>query len=72
VGSARARCPPSRAPLVELEWRQFDEHSGQVAVARRVWAPTIEMALQAMVEDRQTDATLEQIEQEAEDVWWED
>lgn len=64
--------PPSRAPLVQLEWGRFDEHSGQVAVARRVWAPTIEIALQAMVEDRQTDATLEQIERDAADAWWED
>jgi hypothetical protein len=67
--------PPSRTPLVELEWRQFDEESGRVTVVRRVWAPTIGEALQAMVEDRQTDLTLEQIEQEAsgeEGLRWED
>jgi hypothetical protein len=58
--------PPSRTPLVELEWRQFDEESAHVTVVRRVWAPSIGEALQAMVEDRQTDLTLEQIEQEAE------
>src|SRR5271167_2795838 len=57
--------PPSRVPLVELEWKQFDEEFGQVAVARRVWAPTISDALQSMVEDRRTDLTLEQIEQAA-------
>jgi hypothetical protein len=64
--------PPSRVPLVELEWKQFDEESGRVAVARRVWAATIEEALQAMVEDRWTDVTLEQIEQAAgeEGEWW--
>ena len=64
--------PPSRAPLVELEWKQFDEDSGRVLVARKVWAPTIGEALQAMVEDRRTDLALEQIEQEAEDGdgWW--
>jgi len=50
-------------PLVELEWKQFDEESGRVVVARRVWAPTISEALQAMVEDRWTDVTFEQIEQ---------
>ncbi|HEX4435515.1 MAG TPA: hypothetical protein VH061_01850 [Solirubrobacteraceae bacterium] len=63
--------PPSRVPLVELEWKQFDEQPGQIAVARRAWAPTIPEALQAMVEDRQTDLTLEQIEQSAggEDLW---
>ncbi len=67
--------PPSRTPLVELEWKQFDEEPGRVVVARRVWAATIEDALQAMVEDRQTDLSLEQIEQsvaEEEDVWWYD
>jgi hypothetical protein len=65
--------PPSRVPLVELEWKQFDEESGRVAVVRRVWAPTIGEALQSMVEDRRTDLTLEQIERAAtadgED-WW--
>jgi hypothetical protein len=67
--------PPSRVPLVELEWRQFDEESGRVAVVRRVWAPTIGEALQMMVDDRRTDITLERIEQAAEDeddVWWSD
>jgi len=68
-----ADAPPSRVPLVELEWKQFDEESGRVAVARRVWAATIEEALQAMVEDRWTDVTLEQIEDAAgeEDLGWE-
>jgi hypothetical protein len=67
--------PPSRVPLVELEWKQFAEEAGRVAVARRVWAPTISEALQTMVEDRRTDLTLEQIEQEASDqgdIWWTD
>jgi hypothetical protein len=70
-----ADAPPARAPLVELEWKQFEEESGRVAVARRVWAPTIGEALQMMVEDRRTDVTLEQIEQAAaedDDVWWND
>jgi hypothetical protein len=58
-----------------LEWKQFDEEFGHVTVARRVWAPTIGGALQTMVEDRQTDITLEQIEQAAtkdDDVWGSD
>src|SRR5271165_6731084 len=55
--------PASRVPLVELEWKQFEEESGQVRVARRVWAPTIAGALQSMLDDRVTDLTLEQIEQ---------
>jgi hypothetical protein len=63
--------PPWHVPLVELEWKQFEEESGRVAVARRVWAPTIEEALQSMVDDRRTDLTLEQIVQAVgdEDVW---
>jgi hypothetical protein len=68
-----ADAPPSRVPLIELEWKQFEEEPGRIAVARRVWAPTIGKALQSMVEDRRTDLTLEQIEQsvaDEEDVWW--
>ncbi|HTU77162.1 MAG TPA: hypothetical protein VMF09_00225 [Solirubrobacteraceae bacterium] len=68
-----ADAPSSRVPLVELEWKQFDEESGRVVVARRVWAPTINDALQMMVEDRRTDLALEQIEQEAAEDgegWW--
>ena len=64
--------PPSRVPLVELEWKQYDEQEpGQVAVARRAWAESIPAALQAMVEDRRTDLTLEQIERAAggEELW---
>ena len=60
-------------PLVELEWKQFEEESGRIAVARRVWAPTIGEALQSMIDDRRTDIALEQIEQAAEadgDMWW--
>jgi hypothetical protein len=48
--------PRSRMPLVELEWEQFEQESGQVATSRRVWAPTIEAALQTMAEDRWADA----------------
>jgi hypothetical protein len=67
--------PPSRVPLVELEWKQFEEDSERVAVARRVWAPTIGEALEAMVEDRRTDMTFEQIEESAAEqgeTWWND
>lgn len=58
-----ADSPPSPVPLVELEWKEFDEQPGEVVVARRVWAPTIGEALQMMADDRRTDITLEQIEQ---------
>ena len=67
--------PPSRVPLIEPEWKQLGEEPGRVAVARRVWAPTIGEALQLMVEDRRTDVALEQIEHDADedgDVWWSD
>jgi hypothetical protein len=67
--------PPSRVPLIELEWMQFEEESGHIAVARRVWAPTIAEALETMVEDRKTDITLEEIEAAAEggdELWWND
>jgi hypothetical protein len=67
--------PSSRVPLVELEWKQFEEEPGRVAIARRAWAPTIAEALQMMVEDRRTDLALEQIEQAAAEdgeTWWND
>ena len=71
-----ADAPRGRTPLVELEWKQFEEETGRVVVARRVWAVTIGEALQAMVDDRRTDITLEQIEQAAAesggDAWWSD
>jgi len=71
-----ADAPPSRVPLVELEWKQFDEETGGIVVARRVWAPTVGEALQMMIEDRLTDLRLEQIEQaatnEGEDLGWND
>jgi hypothetical protein len=70
-----ADAPPARVPLVELEWKLFGDEAGAVALARRVWAPTIGEALQLMVEDRRTDLALEQIEQAVageEDLWWSD
>jgi hypothetical protein len=70
-----ADAPASRVPLVELEWKQFDEEPGRVVVARRVWAPTIAEALQSMVDDRRTDMAFEEIEQavaDEDDVWWND
>ncbi len=70
-----ADAPQSRTPLVELEWKQFDEEPGRVVVARRVWSPTIGQALASMVEDRRTDLALEEIEQAASEddgVWWGD
>jgi len=55
--------PRPRAP-VALDWAELSAHpTGRPAVMRRVWAPTIAEALQAMVADRQTDEALEQIEQ---------
>lgn len=50
---------------VALDWAEFVDLSGRTAVTRRVWAPTIAEALEAMVADRRTDATLEQIERGA-------
>jgi hypothetical protein len=56
--------PTMRVPPVELEWKQFDEQPGRVAIARRVWAASLDEALQSMVDDRRTDIALEQIERE--------
>jgi hypothetical protein len=55
---------PKPAP-VKLEWTELRDESGAPAVMRQVWAPTVGAALDAMVADRRTDETLEQIEQGA-------
>jgi hypothetical protein len=47
---------------VALDWFELSAVGGQPAVMRRVWAGSIGEALEAMVMDRRTDETLEQIE----------
>lgn len=56
---------PAQAP-VSVDWAELSSTPDlRPAVLRRVWAPSIAEALEAMVADRQTDRTLEQIEQGA-------
>ncbi|MFZ0040660.1 MAG: hypothetical protein WAK93_05090 [Solirubrobacteraceae bacterium] len=50
---------------VALVWTELQDETGRPAVMRRVSAPSITEALDAMVADRRTDETLEQIEQGA-------
>ncbi len=59
---------------VALDWTEIRDERGRPAVERRVWAPTIAAALEAMVADRRTDETLEQIERGAiaDGALWED
>ncbi len=52
---------PVRGP-VALDWFEMTARGDRPAVMRRVWAATIGEALEAMVNDRRTDETLEQIE----------
>ncbi len=54
--------PPGEWARVALDWAELDPERGGPAVVRRVWAPTVVAALDAMVADRRTDETLEQIE----------
>lgn len=64
--------PDGRPARVALDWAELESGSGRPVVTRRVWAPTIAEALDAMVADRRTDETLEQIEHGAVahgDVW---
>jgi hypothetical protein len=63
---------PVQAP-VALDWHEL-RPGGEPAVTRRVWAPTVAEALEAMVGDRRTDETLEQIElrASADGVLWDD
>jgi hypothetical protein len=57
--------PAGPRSRVALDWAELDDEHGHVAVIRRVWAPTIGEALEAMVVDRHTDETLERIERSA-------
>jgi hypothetical protein len=57
--------PDRQRDWVALDWTAFAEESSRVGVVRRVWAPTISEALDAMVADRRTDETLQHIEQAA-------
>jgi hypothetical protein len=50
---------------VALDWAELEDEQGRAAVIRRVWARSIDEALEAMVADRRTDETLEQIERGA-------
>jgi hypothetical protein len=59
------RTADGRPARVALDWMELRDHGDQPAVVRRVWAATIGEALEAMVADRRTDETLEQIEQGA-------
>jgi hypothetical protein len=60
-----ADAPSEDRARVALDWAELEDGSGRAAVVRRVWAPTIGEALEAMVADRRTDETLEQIERGA-------
>jgi hypothetical protein len=63
--------PAGDRARVALDWAELAE-PGRAAIVRRVWAPTIHEALEAMVADRRTDETLEQIERGAsahENLW---
>jgi hypothetical protein len=60
-----AEAPPGEGARVALDWAELVAEHDRVVIARRVWAPTIAEALEAMVSDRRTDETLEQIEQGA-------
>jgi hypothetical protein len=47
---------------VALDWYELQAGGVEPAVMRRVWAPSVAEALEAMVADRRTDLALEQIE----------
>jgi hypothetical protein len=57
--------PRDERARVALDWAELEDDSGQVAIVRRVWAATVAEALDAMVADRRTDETLEEIERHA-------
>lgn len=54
--------PPGHRSRVALDWAELERDGGDPVVVRRVWAPTVAEAMEAMIADRRTDETLEQIE----------
>jgi hypothetical protein len=57
--------PERHRDRVALEWTAFEDERSRVVVVRRVCAPTLSEALDAMVADRRTDETLQRVEQAA-------
>jgi hypothetical protein len=60
--------PPSAQPLVSVVWSEFqatEYGEARKVVARRIWAPSVALAMEAMIADRRLDLDLEQIEQSA-------
>jgi hypothetical protein len=60
----RPLTPAGRRAQVALDWTELRDGRRPV-VMRRVWAGSVSEALEAMVADRRTDETLEQIERGA-------
>lgn len=56
---------PGQRFRVALDWSELGPDGSRPVLARRVWATSIIGALDAMVADRRTDETLQQIEQGA-------
>lgn len=67
---AAASAPPD-APrfesgsLVAIDWAELPAEDEEPPMVRRVWAPSIASALEAMLDDRRTDEVLERIERTA-------
>jgi hypothetical protein len=61
----RPLTPHGERALVALDWAELGEDGARPVVMRRVWARTIGEAFEAMVADRRTDETLEEIERGA-------
>jgi hypothetical protein len=57
--------PPGQRDCVAIDWAALEGEGYREPVVRRVWAPTISEALDAMVADRRTDETLQHVEQDA-------
>jgi LPXTG-motif cell wall-anchored protein len=65
-GPVPADAPWARAPLVELEWRHYDDQ-GEVAGAGRCWAPSVAAGLQTMLDSRWQELASEAADRSAQD-----
>jgi hypothetical protein len=63
--SAPPEAPQFDGGVVALEWSELPAPDEDRPATRRLWAPTIQDALAAMVKDRRADDVLERIERSA-------
>ncbi len=55
--------PATRLPPVELEWVRYDDAGSRASPTRHMWARSLPEALQLMVDDRNAEQVLEELDE---------